>query len=130
MKIRTKRLRRQVCQAAFLILILAACSGRKEETPAMPPLTSPLTQAQIGFGVVNVSYTRVNSEPDENSVSPGHLRQGAVVKILERRQVRTGRTTESWVLVERTFQGWVREALVDIYDNEHQANTASQQMRN
>ena len=96
----------------------------------MPPTTSPLTPVNIGYGVVNVSYTRLSSEPDENSASPGHLRRGAVVKIVERRLVRISGRTESWVLTNGDNQGWIRESLVDVYDNDLQARTASNAMGN
>ena len=131
MKIRIIGHRGQVCIVVLLVvLFFGACSGRREETPISPPLTSPLTQAQIGFGVVNTTYTRINSEPDENSVSSGYFRRGSVVRIIERRHIRNGGSNESWVLVEGTFTGWLREALVDIYDNESQARTAVESMRN
>jgi len=94
----------------------------------MPPPTSPLSQAYIGYGVINVSYTRVNSVPDDDSISPGYLRRGAVVRIVERQTLRNDDKNESWVHVEGTFNGWLRESLVDIYDNEPQAETASRAM--
>ena len=130
MKIRLKYPYGQVSLAIIIVLLLCGCNRRREEIPVIPPATSPLTQAQIGFGVVNVSYTRVNSEPDETSASPGHLRRGSVVRIIERRIIIVSARTDSWVLVEESFQGWLRESLVDIYDNESQARTAAEAMRN
>ena len=119
---------RQVCLAVLVIIIAAACEGKKEENPIIPPPTSPLSQAHIGYGVINVSYTRVSSQPDEDSASPGYLRQGAIVRIRERRLFRTAGKNESWVLVDGVFSGWLRETLVDIYGNEEQAMTASKSM--
>jgi hypothetical protein len=114
----------------FAFLLLCACGAKKEETPALPPLTSPLTQSYIGFGVVNVSYTRITTQPgddnpDENS-SPGYLRHGAVVRILRRQMVKTREKAEPWVQVEGASTGWLKEALVDIYTSESQAQTASE----
>jgi hypothetical protein len=63
----------------------------------MPPPTSPLSQAYIGYGVVNVSYTRINSAPEDDSASPGYLRRGAVVRIIERQALRDGGGSESWL---------------------------------
>ena len=128
MKIRIKHPYRQVCLFLLLGLILAACRGR-ELAPVIPPPTSPLVQAQIGFGVINVSFTRIHSEPDENSVSLGYLRQGTVVKIIERRLIQNRGRIESWLLVEEVFTGWLREPLIDVYDNERQARTAANAMR-
>jgi hypothetical protein len=155
------------CSQAYgviiLLFFLAACSGKKEETPVIPPLTSPLSGSFVGYGVVNVSYTRVTANPEEKApegavtegttpegpgpegaapegaVSEGtasgsYLRQGSVVRILQRRQVKNQDKLESWVQVDgsgaggSTSLGWLRESLVDIYDSEAQARTASESM--
>ena len=129
----------QAYWALFLLFFLCACSGKKEETPVIPPLTSPLSQSFIGYGVVNVSYTRVIAYPEEDGngigidegpvppafTSGSYLRQGSVVRILQRRQVKNQDKLESWVQVDG---GWLRESLVDIYDSESQAHTASESM--
>jgi len=112
---------------------MSACDRKKEETPVIPPLTSPLSQTFIGFGVVNVSYTRVAAQPEEDnlaedSASPGYLRRGSVVRILQRRLVKSQEKPESWVLVNGSCTGWLKESLVDIYDTESQARTASESM--
>jgi hypothetical protein len=129
----------------ILLLFLSACNGKKEETPVIPPLTSPLSQSFVGYGVVNVSYTRVTAAPEEDGLegtvegvtaSGSYLRQGAVVRILQRRQVKNQDKLESWVLVDgaggtgagSTGLGWLRESLVDVYDSEGQAHTASESM--
>ncbi|MCL2762253.1 MAG: hypothetical protein FWD36_03470 [Treponema sp.] len=132
MKIRIKCPKGQVHWALLILLVIAACSGKKEDTPVIPPLSSPLSQPYIGFGVVNVSYTRVNVLPKEDhaeeGVSPGYLRRGAIVSIHERRLIRDKGRSESWVLVEGNSKGWLRESLVDVYDTELQARTASESM--
>lgn len=115
-----------------MLFFLAACDAKKEEIPVVPPLTSPLSQSYIGYGVVNVSYTRVTMQPEEaapaESAAPGYLRRGSVVCVLERRLVKNQDRADSWVLVEGSCMGWLKEALVDIYDNESQAHTASESM--
>jgi len=136
----------QAYGALFLLLFLTACNGKKEETPVIPPLTSPLSQSFVGYGVVNVSYTRVTAAPEEDGLeyhgggegtaSVSYLRQGSVVRILQRRQVKNQDKLESWVQVDGsgtgsagdTSLGWLRESLVDIYDSEGQAHTASESM--
>jgi hypothetical protein len=131
MKIKVKYPLSQVWCTVIILLFIAACDGRKEETPVIPPLSSPLSQAYIGYGVVNVSYTRISAGTAEDSAaenSPGYLRRGSVVRIHERRLVKNGGKVESWVLVEGDSRGWLRETLVDIYDNELQAITASDSM--
>ena len=117
-------------QACLLLIIffLSSCQAKKEETPVLPPLTSPLSQQHIGFGVINVSYTRVSNEPGGGGVSLGYLRRGAVVQILERRQIKQNGKNESWLFVEETYKGWLAESLVDVYENELKARTASETM--
>lgn len=112
----------------IVLLVLLSCNGKKDESPVIPPETPPLSREMIGFGVVNVSYTHVTAEPLDGSASPGYLRRGAVVKILERKMVKDRAAVESWVLAEGIYQGWLREAVVDIYDSEAQAFTASESM--
>ncbi|MDR0494547.1 MAG: hypothetical protein LBG95_02815 [Treponema sp.] len=134
MKIGINHPRRQAYWAVFALFFIWACGGKNEETPVLPPVTSPLSQSYIGFGVVNVSYTRIAAQPgeenpDENS-SPGYLRHGAVVRILRRQMVKSREKPESWVQVEDASAGWLREALVDIYNSEAQAQTASETMTN
>jgi hypothetical protein len=131
MKIGAKYTRSQVYWLSIGILIfVAACNGKKEESPVIPPLTSPLSQSYIGFGVVNVSYTRVAARPEEDSaedgVSGGYLRRGSVVSILQRRLIKNQDRLESWVLVDGSGRGWLNESLLDIYDSELQARTASE----
>jgi len=119
-----------------LLIIMSACDRKRDETPVVPPLTSPLSQTFIGFGVVNVSYTRVAAQPEEDNLaedseetaSPGYLRRGSVVRILQRRLVKSQEKPESWVLVNGSCTGWLKESLVDIYDTEPQARTASESM--
>ena len=120
----------QVFLGAFICLFLNACDLKKEEKPINPPPTFPLSQSYIvGYGVVNVSYTRVNVNTDESGQSAGYLRQGSVVRIIERRLVKNEGKTEAWVLVEGTAKGWLKEPLLDIYGNENQAVTASKTKR-
>ena len=94
----------------------------------MPPETSPLSRPHIGFGVINVSYTRINNEPGEDGVSLDYLRRGSVVLIRERRQITENGKTESWLLVEEDYKGWLTESLVNVYENESKARTASEAM--
>ena len=98
----------------------------------MPPETRPLAREFIGFGVINVSFAHLLDEPGAGGVSLGYLRQGMVVRILERRRIINRGNAELWVLVEGNYQspgsisrGWLQEAIMEIYDSESRANTAS-----
>jgi hypothetical protein len=111
-----------------IALLVTSCFGKKEETPVLPPVTFPLSQPHIGFGVINVSYTGVGTVPGEGGASLGYLRRGTVVQIHERRQIKAGGNTESWPLGEETYKGWPKETLVEVYENESKAQTASEAM--
>jgi len=91
-----------------------------------------LVREFIGFGVINVSFTHLLDEPGPGGTSLGYLRQGMVVRIIERRQVINRGLPEIWVFAEGNFQGpgdlimgWLQESIMEIYDSESRANTAS-----
>jgi hypothetical protein len=107
-----------------LFFALSACFPG-ERSIADPPLTPPLSRPVIGYGVVSVSYTRIMKEPSPDGVSLGYIREKTVFRILERRLVQNDERTEYWVRVERDYSGWLPEAVVDIYDTEEKAGTAS-----
>jgi hypothetical protein len=114
------------------VLVLSSCERKNEDILIIPPATPPLSRQLIGYGVINVSYTHVVERAEGSAPSLGYLRRGAIVKVLERRpltnQGNPGSASESWVLVEGNFQGWLSESVVDIYDNESQARTAAESM--
>ena len=114
----------------LFLFFLSACVARKDETPVIPPVTAPLSKEYIGFGVVNVSYTHVISDPANLDLSLGYLRRGSMVRIIRRQTVNTSGGFVSWVLIERNQQewGWLREDVITIYSNERQAMTASEAM--
>jgi hypothetical protein len=134
MRIWVNDYRRQVYAflfASFMMFVPGACGGKTGEIPVIPPVTPPLSRPVIGYGVVIVSYTHLVREPGEGGIALGYLRRGSLIRILERRIIRPGENAESWVLVERPQgqdRGWLKESVVDIYDNEFQANTAAEPM--
>jgi hypothetical protein len=116
----------------FLLLtvcvVLGACNRARDETPLIPPSTMPLSRTAIGYAIVTVSYTLVLNEPVPGSVSLGYLRRGFVAEVLERRQTAGNGAGESWILINGTYRGWIREESVQIYDNESQAKTAAESL--
>jgi hypothetical protein len=111
-------------------LFVTACGGRKDDNPVIPPETSPLSGGYIGFAVITASFTHIVSEPEEDSGSIGYLRRGSMVRVMKRQAVKTGTRFVSWVLIDGEHQGWLKEEVMDIYDNERQAKTASDAMGN
>ena len=102
------------------------------EISVLPTETRPLAREFIGFGVINISFTHLLDEPGPAGDSLGYLRQGMVVRVLERMQINNRGNFETWVFVEGNYQGpgsiiggWLQEAVMEIYDNESRANTAS-----
>ena len=116
-----------------IFLILASCSPKNEDVVIIPPVTFPLSKPYIAYGVINISYTQLNNLPKDNNsqngISFGYLRKGSIVNILERKQENIDGKIETWVLVQGEATGWIKESLVDIYENERQAQTASQIMK-
>ncbi|MDR1324733.1 MAG: hypothetical protein LBK00_01705 [Treponema sp.] len=113
----------------LLLLLLCSCTRSSEEALVIPPLTNPLSSPVVGYGVVKVSYTRVVDEPNPNALSLGYLRQGAIIQVIERRSIADAQgLTEPWVWVSGNYQGWLQEAVIDMYDNEAQARTAAESL--
>jgi len=112
----------------LLLLTLCTCTVKKEEASVVPPVTSPFSKDYIGFGVITESFTHVLSDPNEDSASTGYLRRGSLVKILRRQTIKNADVFTSWVLIEGNQHGWLKEEVMNIYNNENQAKTASESM--
>jgi hypothetical protein len=112
----------------IVLLMLVSCRVNREESPVIPPITSPLTRDYIGFGVITASFTHISVDPAENSASLGYLRRGSLVKVIRRQLLKTPESFVSWVLIDGQQQGWLREDVMNIYNNERQARTASEVM--
>ena len=112
----------------FFTIVLCSCLLKKEESPVIPPETSPLSQDYIGYGVITNSFTHITADPSEDSPSQGYLRRGSLVRIIRRQSVKTGNVFVSWVLIEDSQYGWLKEEVMDIYNSENQAKTASESM--
>ncbi|MDR3249013.1 MAG: hypothetical protein LBT39_09540, partial [Treponema sp.] len=69
---------------ALVIAVLLLSCSEKEEIQLIPPATPPLSRGEIGYGVVNVSYTHVVDQPSSQGLSLGYLRRGSVVRVMER----------------------------------------------
>jgi hypothetical protein len=127
----------QVFSLLLFGFLIVSCTGKpvftwslgNGESAILPPPTPLLSRSTIGYGVVSVSYTHVVSEPSPSGFSLGYLRKSSIVEVLERRSVNNGGVTESWVLVEDSFRGWLREDVIRVYDSEAKARTAAESLR-
>jgi hypothetical protein len=108
------------------IIGLGSCTRNSKDIALVPPPTPPLSRSFLGYGVISVSYTQVLKEPVQGSESLGYLRRSSLVRILERKKVNHRGAFESWVLVEGNYRGWLREDMVQIYNNEARAKTAAE----
>jgi hypothetical protein len=111
---------------ALFLLLSSSCDVKKEEIPIIPPVTSPLSREYIGFGVITDSFTHITADPAQNSPSIGYLRRGSCVRIIRRQIIKTQDGFISWVLTDGNQQGWLKEDVMEIYNNENQAITASE----
>ena len=109
----------------FFCFIVCTCNGKQDDN-IIPPVTSPLSGAFIGYGVIKASFTHVIAEPKEGSASLGYLRRGAMVRVTELRIINDSGGSQSWVMTDTDQVGWLREDVMDIYDNESRAKTAAQ----
>lgn len=128
MRIAVKCILGQLSLLLFAVCVFS-CSSNREDAPVIPPLTSPLSRDYIGFGVITSSFTHISADPSENSVSLGYLRRGSLVKIIRRQVLKTPDGFVSWVLIDGNrdiHSGWLREDVMDIYNSERQARTASE----
>jgi mannose-6-phosphate isomerase-like protein (cupin superfamily) len=107
--------------------ITISCT-KKNDDLIVPPSAPPLSRSVIGYGMLIDSYTHVLDQPKQNAVSLGYLREGTVVPVLERKLIEQNNKMESWVFVKGTYEGWLKEESITIYENEAQAATASQSL--
>jgi len=122
-----------LCSLSIVLcsLSLVGCDKKKEDVTVIPPLTSPLSREYIGFGVITASFTHITAAPVDESPSIGYLRRGSLVRIIKRQIIKKENNFISWVLTDGTADdintgGWLKEEVMDIYENESQARTASE----
>ena len=126
MKVIENGYKNQVLMFVFFSIFFVSCSKMNQDITIIPPAAPPLSRETIGYGIMVNSYTHILDEPKQGAVSLGYVRKGTVVPVLERRMVDSAGGKESWVLVKGMYEGWLKEENIDIYENEAQANTASE----
>ena len=120
----------------LIIFCILSCTKNPEEIPVIPPPTSPMVRDYIGYGVINVSFTHVLTEPQIDNTSLGYLRKKSIVKVIERRSLSNRGNAETWVRIDTDYsgvpegriKGWLKENCLNIYNSEAQAQTAAEIM--
>lgn len=105
-----------------------SCNKTSKSIEIVPPSAPPLSRTVIGYGILTNSYTHILNQPHPEAVSLGYLRKGSIVPVLERKMIEHNNKTESWVFVKGTYEGWLKEEAVVIYENEAQAKTAAESL--
>ena len=115
-----------------LILALSSCSRTAEGTLKLQ--ANPILTGGLGWAVVRDAYVRLKEGPADSSSDLDHLRRGSVYRLDSRKLSvadPSGRSSSSdlpgiWYGLEADgFKGWVREAELDIYSSQAQAEKAA-----
>ncbi|MFQ3547303.1 MAG: hypothetical protein SNJ56_03115, partial [Termitinemataceae bacterium] len=111
--------------ATIIVLIstlFTGCSLFERTVPVTPPATFQLSRQNLGYAVVQNTYTQLLDSCEASGVSLGILRQGTMLEILERRFVQTGGSIQNWIRVDNNGEkGWVREEVVLVFPRKEQA---------
>jgi hypothetical protein len=123
---------RQVAFVFYFLLFFTffSCNSKNSNIKIIPPATQIFSEYNIAYGVVNVSYVSLKLNPGEPESAKGFLREGAIVKIIERKVVIKNNLKEIWVYADADYDGWLLQNHLDVYEREAQAITASKAMKN
>ncbi len=117
---------------AFQIILLVMLSGlimscaEEEPVPEIDMPSTPIMSGTVSWGVVNVSYLKINRDPDDDQHIITTLRQGDLVRIDSIRFIKVKGGIRVWYQIEKDgFRGWVEERFLDGYPTREKAETAS-----
>ena len=113
----------------YLILVffslLLSCS-REQEMPEIVLEPTPIMTRTISWGVVNVSYLKINKETDNDQHIVTTLRKEEVVRIENVHYINKNNTSALWYYISKDkLKGWVQDSSLDSYPTKEQALTAS-----
>jgi hypothetical protein len=87
---------------------------------------TPIMSGTVSWGVVNISYLKINRDPDDDQHIVTTLRQGDLVRIDSIRFIKETRGISVWYQIEKDhFRGWVEDRFLDGYPTREKAETAS-----
>ncbi|MDA3955564.1 hypothetical protein [Oceanispirochaeta sp.] len=100
----------------------------KIEVPDIILPATPIMKGTTNWGVVNVSYLKINKEPDDDQHIVTTLRKGDLVRI-ESVHFINGRERSLWYNISKDkLTGWVQDSSLDSYSTKEKAWTASQRL--
>jgi len=112
----------------IFLSLLFSCS-RQEEMPEIVLPSTPIMTGTKSWGVVNVSYLKINKEPDNDQHIVTTLRKGDLVQIERVHYLVKGYTSTLWFYISKDkLKGWVQESFLDSYATKDKALTASQKL--
>ena len=110
----------------LLIAVLSLSCREEEPVPEISMPATPIMSGTISWGVVNVSYLKINRDPDDDQHIVTTLRQGDLVRIDSIRFIKQKHGISVWYQIEKNnFRGWVEDSFLDGYPTREKAETAS-----
>ncbi len=115
----------------FILLSLFLSCTREQEVPDIVLEPTPIMTGTTSWGVVNVSYLKINKEPDNDQHIITTLRKGDLVKIETVHYIIKNGTSTLWYFISKDkLKGWVQDSSLNSYSTREQALTASEGLLN
>ena len=119
--------------ALFLLLALSAAGCSRLGDGSIKLGSNPPLSAGLGWAVVKDAYVRLKDSPAETAKDIDHLRKGLVFRLEARAlglpDAATGKATLWYQVAAEGTEGWVRDAELDVYASQAQAELADQAYR-
>jgi len=118
-------MRKTLSVLMFVLGLLVSCT-REQTVPEIEMPSTPIMTGTTSWGVVNVSYLKINKEPDNDQHIVTTLRKGDLVMIEAVHSIIKGNTSTLWFSITKDkLKGWVQDSYIDSYPTREQALTAS-----
>jgi len=107
-------------------VLLVACDKGYSRFMKLP--ADPAVSSGIGWGMVNMAYATMRSEPTQNSEAVTVIRGGTVFRCLERKIDAAGEDLGGlWYRYnDGSSRGWLHDADIKLFSSEEQARKAAQ----
>lgn len=116
------------CLILTVLLLFTSCSPR-EEVPEISMPATPIMTGTTSWGVVNVSYLKINKEPDNDQHIVTTLRKGDLVRIESIHHISEGQDSTIWYNIKKeNLRGWVKDGSLDSYSTREKARTAAKRL--